>query len=37
MYFTVEPAPNHRLPLYKTILCVTCALLLVLNGFSLYP
>ena len=35
MYFTVEPAPNHRLPLYKTILCVTCALLLVLNGFSL--
>ena len=36
MYFTAEPAPNHRLPLYKTILCVTCALLLVLNGFSLY-
>ena len=35
MYFTVEPAPSHRLPLYKTILCVTCALLLVLNGFSL--
>ena len=35
MYFTVEPAPYHRLPLYKTILCVTCALLLVLNGFSL--
>ena len=36
MYFTVEPAPNHRLPLYKTILCVACALLLVLNGFSLF-
>ena len=35
MYFTVEPAPYHRLPLYKTILCVTCAVLLVLNGFSL--
>ena len=35
MYFTVEPVPSHRLPLYKTILCVTCALLLVLNGFSL--
>ncbi|OBV38364.1 CHASE3 domain-containing protein [Janthinobacterium psychrotolerans] len=35
MYFSVEPAPSHRLPLYKTILCVTCALLLVLNGFSL--
>ncbi|MBB5368767.1 MULTISPECIES: CHASE3 domain-containing protein [unclassified Janthinobacterium] len=36
MYFTVEPAPNQPLPLYKTILCVTCALLLILNGFSLY-
>jgi len=36
MYFTVEPAPHHRLPLYKTILCVVCALLLVLNGFSLF-
>ena len=36
MYFTFEPAPNHRLPLYKTILCVACALLLVLNGFSLF-
>ena len=34
MYFTVEPAP--RLPLYKTILCVTCALILIANSFSLF-
>jgi len=36
MYFTVETAPQHRLPLYKTVLCVTCALLLIVNGFSLF-
>lgn len=36
MYFTVDPAPDHRLPAYKTILCVVCALLLIVNGFSLY-
>ncbi|GJJ04148.1 hypothetical protein RugamoR64_46860 [Duganella rhizosphaerae] len=36
MYFTVETAPHHRLPLYKTVLCVTCALLLIVNGFSLF-
>ncbi|CDG83477.1 CHASE3 domain-containing protein [Janthinobacterium agaricidamnosum] len=36
MYFTVDPAPNLRLPLYKTVLCIVCALLLILNGFSLY-
>jgi signal transduction histidine kinase len=36
MYFTVETAPHHRMPLYKTILCVTCALLLIVNGFSLF-
>ena len=36
MYFTVEPAPDHSLPLYKTVLCVTCALLLIVNGFSLF-
>lgn len=36
MYFSVESAPQHRLPLYKTILCVTCALILIVNGFSLY-
>lgn len=36
MYFTVEPAPHHRLPIYKTVLCVTCALILIVNGFSLF-
>ena len=36
MYFTVETAPHQRLPLYKTVLCVTCALLLIVNGFSLF-
>jgi signal transduction histidine kinase len=36
MYFTVEPAPQHRLPLYKTVLCVTCALILIVNGISLF-
>ena len=36
MYFTVDAAPQHRLPLYKTVLCVTCALILIVNGFSLF-
>ncbi|MET0264334.1 MAG: CHASE3 domain-containing protein [Duganella sp.] len=36
MYFTVDSAPHRRLPLYKTVLCVTCALLLIVNGFSLF-
>ncbi len=36
MHFTLEPAPQHRLSLYKTLLCVTCALLLIVNGFSLF-
>jgi signal transduction histidine kinase len=36
MYFTVEAAPQHRLPLYKTVLCLTCALILIVNGFSLF-
>jgi signal transduction histidine kinase len=36
MYFTVESAPHHRLPLYKTVLCVTCALILIANGISLF-
>jgi signal transduction histidine kinase len=36
MYFTVETAPYLRLPLYKTVLGVTCALLLIVNGFSLF-
>jgi signal transduction histidine kinase len=36
MYFTNQPAPRHHLPLYKTLLCVTCALILIANGFSLF-
>lgn len=36
MYFTVSAAPQHRLPLYKTVLCVTCALILIVNGLSLF-
>ncbi|WEF34119.1 CHASE3 domain-containing protein [Pseudoduganella chitinolytica] len=36
MYFTVKAGPQHRLPLYKTILCVTCVLFLIVNGLSLF-
>jgi len=36
MYFTVDTAPQHKLPIYKTLLCITCALILIANGFSLY-
>ncbi len=36
MYFTVESAPRQRLPLYKTVLCITCALILIVNGVSLF-
>ncbi|MES2263358.1 MAG: CHASE3 domain-containing protein [Pseudomonadota bacterium] len=36
MNFTDEAAPQQRLPLYKTVLCVTCALILIVNGFSLF-
>jgi len=36
MYFTLQAAPQHRLPLYKTVLCVTCALILIFNGISLF-
>ncbi|QGZ38393.1 histidine kinase/DNA gyrase B/HSP90-like ATPase [Pseudoduganella flava] len=36
MYFTVKAAPQHRLPLYKTVLCVTCALILIVNGLFLF-
>jgi len=36
MYFTVLSAPKHRLPLYKTLLCVVCALFLIVNGLSLF-
>jgi signal transduction histidine kinase len=36
MYFSAEPAPRYRLPLYKTILCATCVLILIANGISLF-
>ena len=36
MYFSVNPADKLRLPLYKTVLCVTCALILIVNSFSLF-
>jgi signal transduction histidine kinase len=36
MYFSAEPAPRYRLPLYKTILCATCALILIANAISLF-
>jgi signal transduction histidine kinase len=36
MYFTAKAAPHHRLPLYKTLLCVTCALILIVNGLFLF-
>ncbi|WP_256079390.1 CHASE3 domain-containing protein [Massilia sp. YIM B04103] len=36
MYFTDQSAPKHRLPLYKTVLCITCALILIVNGLSLF-
>ncbi len=36
MYFTVQAGPAHRLPFYKTVLCVTCALFLIVNGLSLF-
>ncbi|AVR97275.1 CHASE3 domain-containing protein [Pseudoduganella armeniaca] len=36
MYFTVKAGPQQRLPLYKTVLCVTCVLFLIVNGLSLF-
>ena len=37
MYFTTDPKfrPVRSLPLYQTLLCVICVLILVLNGVSL--
>ena len=37
MYFTSDPAPMRArsLPLYKTLLCAVCVLILLANGFSL--
>lgn len=36
MHLNVDTAPRHRLPLYKTILCATCALILIVNAISLF-
>src|SRR5471032_3342684 len=36
MYFTVKTAPHQGMPLYKTVLCVVCALILIFNGISLF-
>jgi signal transduction histidine kinase len=36
MYFSAKAAPQQRLPLYKTVLCVTCALILIVNGLFLF-
>lgn len=37
MYFTLDPAPQRAraLPLYKTLLCFACVLILVVNGYFL--
>jgi len=37
MYFTTDPAPSRlrALPLYKTLLCFACVLILVVNGYFL--
>ena len=37
MFFTTDPKfrPVRSLPLYQTLLCVVCVLILVLNGVSL--
>lgn len=37
MYFTIDPAPQRAraLPLYKTLLCFACVLILVVNGHFL--
>ncbi|HEU4372876.1 MAG TPA: CHASE3 domain-containing protein [Telluria sp.] len=35
MYFTTDPAAKPGLPFYKTVLCLVCVLILVVNGFSL--
>lgn len=35
MYFTTDSAAKPGLPFYKTLLCLLCVLILVVNGFSL--
>jgi signal transduction histidine kinase len=36
MYFTTDPTAQPRLPFYKTVLCLLCVLILVVNGISLF-
>jgi signal transduction histidine kinase len=35
MYFTTDSAGKPGLPFYKTLLCLLCMLILIVNGFSL--
>jgi signal transduction histidine kinase len=35
MFFTTDPALKPGLPFYKTLLCMVCVLILVVNGISL--
>jgi signal transduction histidine kinase len=35
MYFTTDSAGKPGLPFYKTVVCLVCVLILVVNGFSL--
>ena len=35
MYFTTDSAGKPGLPFYKTLLCLLCVLILVVNGISL--
>ena len=36
MYFSTEPPVPTGLPFYKTVVCLTCVLILVINGISLF-
>ena len=36
MYFSTEPPVTTGLPFYKTVLCLTCVIILVINGVSLF-
>jgi signal transduction histidine kinase len=36
MYFTTDKSGAPRLPFYKTVLCLACVLILVVNGISLW-
>ncbi len=36
MYFTTDPPAKAGLPFYKTVVCLFCVLILIVNGFSLF-